>query len=93
VAIWGDVEAAEVLLANGTDINAAGEDGDTPLHRALMARANMVQMVKFLLSRGADPDIRNQYGDAPRDDALKLADPEIVNALRSRPLTAAQAAR
>ena len=81
VAIWGDVDAAAVLLAHGAEINAAGEDGDTPLHRAFMAKVNKVKMIKFLLSRGADPDVRNRYGESPRDEATSLNDPEITRAM------------
>jgi len=83
-AIWGDVVAARVLLENGADINAKGEDDDTPLHRAFMARTNIGEIVKFLLSQGADPDLANRHGDTPRKDAIELANPEILSALRLR---------
>jgi cytohesin len=66
VAIWGDVEAAEVLLQNGADINSRGEDDDTPLHRALMSD-NAHAMVVFLLTRGANPDLKDIYGKRPRE--------------------------
>ncbi|HUC69493.1 MAG TPA: ankyrin repeat domain-containing protein [Stellaceae bacterium] len=81
VAIWGDVVAAKVLLSHGADVNALGEDDDTPLHRAFMAKVNMAEMVKLLLSCGANPDIRNRYRDSPRDEALRLNDPEIIRAM------------
>jgi uncharacterized protein len=81
VAIWGDVDAANVLLSHGADVNALGEDDDTPLHRAFMAKANVAEMVKLLLSRGASPDIRNRYGESSRDEALRLNDPEIIRAM------------
>jgi len=57
VAIWGEVDAAEVLVAHGADVNAPGEDDDRPLHRA-----HGREMVIFLLSHGADPDLTNMYG-------------------------------
>jgi ankyrin repeat protein len=79
VAIWGDVQAAEVLLAHGADINAAGEDDDTPLHRA---KNN--EMARFLLSRGADPDRKNAFGGSPRENLERSDDPEIIAALRAR---------
>lgn len=58
VAIWGDVESARILIEHGTDVNAQGEDGDTPLHRAQWG-----EMIKLLLAHGADPNIRNRFGD------------------------------
>ena len=79
VAIWGDVDAAEVLLNHGADINVAGEDGDTPLHRA---KGN--EMVRLLLARGTDPDRKNVFGESCRADLEKLSDPEVVTALRAR---------
>lgn len=97
VAVWGDVEAAEVLLAHGADITARGADDDTPLHRALMG--GHLEMMQFLLSRGANPDLRDIYGDSPRDhlDALALikamGSPEwaVCHPRRSWPSSTAEA--
>lgn len=60
IAFWGDVESARVLLDHGAHIDALGEDGDTPLHRAVAAGQD--EMVQLLLARGADPTLRNRYG-------------------------------
>jgi len=60
VAIWGDIAAARILLDSGADIDAIGEDGDTPLHRA--AAANQSAMVEFLKARGANTQLKNRYG-------------------------------
>jgi len=80
VAIWGDVAAAEVLLAHGADINARGEDDDTPLHRSM----RHPEMVRFLLSRGADPDLKDRYGRSPRDRIMDLNNQDLINALPPR---------
>jgi uncharacterized protein len=80
IAIWGDVPAAEVLIDNGADVNCAGEDNDTPLHRALMGRH--AEMVRFLISRGADRDRPNVYGHTARDRARDLGNPDISNAMQ-----------
>lgn len=61
VAIWGDIEAAAVLLDHGADIDALGEDGDTALHRAVVGGHE--EMIRFLVARGADTSIRNRYGN------------------------------
>ena len=75
VAIWGDIEAAGVLLAHGADINAPGEDDDRPLHRALNR-----EMVVYLLEHGANPDLTNMYGNKALG-AEWLSDPAIERLL------------
>ena len=80
VAIWGDVEAARVLIDNGADVNCTGEDYDTPLHRAVMGPHP--EMVRYLISRGADPDRPNRYGFTARGLAEELGDPRISEAMR-----------
>lgn len=82
VAIWGDIAAAKVLLAHGADINATGEDHDTSLHRAIAGRKP--EMIRFLLSQGTDPQIKNRYGNSSRDDAESTADQMIIAAMHGR---------
>jgi ankyrin repeat protein len=67
VAIWGDVAAATVLLDNGADVNSIGEDGDTPLHRAFAS--GKTEMVRLLLSRGANKEITNRFGTPAFEDS------------------------
>jgi ankyrin repeat protein len=67
---------------NGADINARGEDGDTPLHRGVGAIGGGAAMVTFLLSRGADPDVKSDFGWSARDSALHSKDPEVVAAMQ-----------
>jgi len=57
VAIWGEVSSAQILIENGIEINKNGEHGYTPLHEAI-SQEN-IEMVKYLLSNGADPSIRS----------------------------------
>jgi hypothetical protein len=40
--------------------------------------------LRFLLSRGADPDRKNVFGEAQRKDLERSGDPEIIAALRAR---------
>jgi uncharacterized protein len=60
VMSWGDVEAAELLVAAGADVNAQGEYGDTPLHRII--GNNNKKMVDLLLRSGANPRLKNKDG-------------------------------
>ena len=74
VAVWGDIDAARVLIAEGADIDIPGEHGCTPLHEA--AIQGHVDVVRLLLSRGADPSLRSEFGDfldiAARSDSAAL---------------------
>jgi ankyrin repeat protein len=60
-AIRGSFKSAELLLANGADVNAStGRSGLTALHWAVIN--NRSQMVIFLLDHNADLEHRNQWG-------------------------------
>lgn len=50
----GDVGLVKELLAQGVEVDAQSSDGDTALRGA--ATAGRAQMVRYLLSRGADPN-------------------------------------
>ena len=78
IAIWGDVDAAEVLLAHGANIDALGEDHDTALHRAVAGRNP--NMIRFLLSKKADYKLRNRYGNSAEDDARLSGNNSLINA-------------
>lgn len=56
-------EIVKRLLDHGADINAADEDGDTPLIFAL--RANRESIVHLLLERGADAQQPDKLGRTP----------------------------
>lgn len=62
VVRWNDLGAAKALIDAGIDINKAGDLGYTPLHVACM-KGN-VEMVKLLISRGADMFALSE-GDVP----------------------------
>lgn len=62
MAIWGDVEAARVLLDAGAEIDALGEEDHTPLHEAI--HQGHIEMVRFLVARGANLQCRCSFGSA-----------------------------
>jgi ankyrin repeat protein len=80
VAIWGDVEAAKVLLDAGADIDALGEEDHTPLHEAI--HLGHIEMVRLLVGRGADLQRRCSFGSAV-ELAARSANPEIAAAVQS----------
>ena len=61
----GQSDLVKNLVEHGARVNAAGEDGNTPLHTAaFLCRTEMVQL---LLEKGASPHARNQRGETPVD--------------------------
>lgn len=59
-ASTGQIEVIEFLLENHAYIDAASENGTTPL--MLAARGNHTRAARLLVDRGADPSLRNDAG-------------------------------
>ncbi len=58
-AEYQNLEAAQLLLDRGADLNAAGPGGQTPLFHAVTQNEDRgLPMVRLLLERGADLAIR-----------------------------------
>ena len=49
----GHLDLVRLLIEHGVDMDAADEDGETPLHRAVSSKNNYV-IAKPLIQRGAD---------------------------------------
>jgi ankyrin repeat protein len=82
VIVWGDYEAAKILLAHGINVNQKGEDGYTPLHDA--CSFGHKEIVRLLLENGADLFARTA-GDLPFTTARLSGQNEICELLRSYP--------
>ena len=52
VCVWGDLEAAKLLVENGIDVNQQGEYGFTPLRVA--ADFGYPEIAEYLKTNGAD---------------------------------------
>lgn len=73
--VWAEgaanLEAANLLLANGCDVNAKGREGKTPLHvlveAAKMSRIQekQIQGVQWLLDHKADVNAKDDKGQSP----------------------------
>jgi TonB family protein len=86
---WGNKDMAELLLANGADINAKSGCislkpfvAETPLHEAAMNGRK--DMVEFLLAHGADVNAKDIGGYAPLHQASWAAHNAIVEFLLAK---------
>ena len=66
-AFWGNIEAVKQHLAEGADVNAKGEKGETPLHGA--AFTGRMEVVELLIENGADVNAKDEDGGTPLDYA------------------------
>lgn len=69
------VEALQMLLDLGADINQADQNGDTALHGAAGRHAPAI--IEFLVANGADLHAQNEKGWTPLDIALGQPDYRI----------------
>ena len=60
---FDQLEATEVLLAAGVDVDSTDQDGCTPLHCA--ARRGHTRVLRFLLEHGASPHARDKVDFTP----------------------------
>lgn len=60
-SLHGRQEMVEILLKNGTNINACNINGDTPI--ILAAEHGHRELVRFLANNGADIRAKNDYGE------------------------------
>ena len=75
-AYLGHVRIAELLLDNGWDLEARNDLGGRPLHCCATARNCHVQMIQFLVGRGAMLDCQENQKDTPlRSTSLKMKSP------------------
>jgi ankyrin repeat protein len=71
------LEAVQLAVELGADVNAADKDGETALHGAAYRGANAI--IEFLVSRGARLDPKDRYGQTPlsvaQGDPFRFVDP------------------
>lgn len=66
------IEALQILLDRGADINQANQNGNTALHGA--ATRHSPAIIEFLVANGADLNAQNEKGWTPLDIALGQVD-------------------
>lgn len=70
------VYALKYYVDSGVDVDLKDEDGMTPLMRSVYC--DSVPNVHFLLSRGANPDVKNIHGQSARDIANERKKAEMM---------------
>ena len=81
-AFYGDLEMVQVLLEYGVDVNAMTSADNTPLNFAFQnGDLNDPRVARFLVERGADPNMRNYNGVTPLHRALKTGRIEMARVL------------
>ena len=90
-AFAGQSEAADLLLDHGADINARSANGSSVLMMAVYEGHEAV--VKQLLSRGADPALKNDRGEGALEWAFKFKHLGIARLVASPQKFAAAASR
>jgi len=75
----GQTQPALALIGGGADVNAAADDGSTPLLWAV--HRDDAVLVARLLRAHADPGAANHYGATPLSLAAQNGDPEVIGLL------------
>jgi ankyrin repeat protein len=75
-AAGGDVNTVKALLDSGTPVNGLDQAGESALHAACWS--GKTEVVKLLLNRGADPEIKKADGASPVNLATGQKHDDIV---------------
>lgn len=79
------LETAQWLLAEGADVNARNNKGETALHFAASIPCTSPDMVALLLAAGADRNARDETGQTPLDYFSKRSESNAVGDLLKTP--------
>jgi len=67
----GDCPKVKAILKNYREfINSQDELGNTPLHKAVAIHRDNNDVIKLLLKKGADPNIKNNEGQTPLHETV-----------------------
>jgi ankyrin repeat protein len=71
-----------VLIEFGADVNITGDLGNTPLHHAA-SRGN-TEIASKLLRHGANPVLKNEFGQTPLDLSMLMKHPNVSAMLKKK---------
>lgn len=78
--IRGASEDVEILIAAGADVNAVGDLGNSPLHHAASRGLDLI--AKRLLEHGANPTLKNEFGQTAADLARIMKHDSLMKSLK-----------
>src|SRR5437899_1708365 len=86
MACHGSSELVEALIAEGAQVNAQNKDGETPLILAVLRaaaftgrlRRRFLGIIRALLQKGADLNLKDATGRSALDWALVLGQEDIA---------------
>jgi ankyrin len=87
VARQGDIELLPLLLSKeGADPDIKTRRGRTPLYEAVVSRSrNKIEVVRFLLAKKADPNIKIEGGSTLLHAVVRQGDVELLRLLLENP--------
>jgi len=81
-AATGDLKTLEAFLEQGVPVDVRNENnGATPRHGA--AVEGQLEVIAYLLSKGANVNALNAYGDSPMENARSMNHPEAMRLLQA----------
>ncbi|MEZ5360527.1 MAG: ankyrin repeat domain-containing protein [Candidatus Zixiibacteriota bacterium] len=79
-ACWDDLKTIKVLISNGVAINVPNPyDGKTALH--ISASTGNMEIVEYLVSMGANPNLCDSLGETPIEKAMNHDHTEVIEYL------------
>ena len=79
-AAGGDIEHIKSLISGGADVNAKDDNGNAPLHYAVIL-ANK-DVIELLIANGADVNVKDNQGRTPLWWAKEQDNAELIDLLR-----------
>ncbi|MCO7225745.1 ankyrin repeat domain-containing protein [Pleionea sp. CnH1-48] len=75
----GDLEPVKILVEVGSNVNAIGDIGCTPLFDAIGGKSP--EVIEYLISSGADPKYQNDRKWTPLSYAISTDAPDEIIAI------------
>jgi len=75
-------EMAHFLVKNGADVNALDNNKRTPLHFLAFKGMDNITLVKLLLSKNANPYLKDRWNESALDIAIREENKEFISVVQ-----------